>query len=439
MTREPGGTPLAEQLRALALNEPMDALTEALLMFAARRDHLLQVIEPALARGEVVLCDRFTDATFAYQGHGRGFDLAVLAQLERWVQRVPALGDGSLRNPDLTLWFDLKPEIAAQRLAGARLPDKFESQPVDFFRRVAAGYAARAAGDPARFARIEADQPRDAVWQAVRSAHRGSGAGCHERHGALDRAHSCATCWRSAVTPGCCRVASGLGQYELALELARAWLCDEPGPAGACGHCASCHAIDVRAHTDLCVLMPETAMLALGWPLSEKAQTEIDDKARKPSKEIRVDAMRDAVEFAQRTSGRGRGKAVLVYPAERMNAITANALLKTLEEPAGDLRFVLASEAAHQLLPTIRSRCLGHAMVWPAPADAARWLQEQGMDAAEYSGAVARRRWPSAGSAVARRSRAGPQGLGAAAQGAGSRRRRCAGRVDAAAGASPRC
>lgn len=170
VTREPGGTPLAEQLRSLALNQPMDALTEALLMFAARRDHLMEVIEPALARGEVVLCDRFTDATFAYQGHGRGFDLDVLAQLERWVQRVPALADESLRNPDLTLWFDLAPEIAAQRLAGARLPDKFEAQPVEFFRRVAAGYSARRGQDPSRFARIEADQPREAVWRDVRAA-----------------------------------------------------------------------------------------------------------------------------------------------------------------------------------------------------------------------------------------------------------------------------
>ncbi|HKB52554.1 MAG TPA: DNA polymerase III subunit delta' [Ramlibacter sp.] len=176
---------------------------------------------------------------------------------------------------------------------------------------------------------------------------------------------------------------SGLGQYELALELARAWLCDDPGPAGACGHCASCHAIDVRAHTDLCVLMPETALIAREWPLGEKAQQEIDDKARKPSREIRVDAMRDAVEFAQRTSGRGRGKVVLVWPAERMNAITANALLKTLEEPPGDVRFVLATEAAHQLLPTIRSRCLGHAMVWPDAAAATQWLQAQGLDAAD--------------------------------------------------------
>lgn len=175
VTREPGGTPLAEQVRTLALSKAMDALTEALLMFAARRDHLLQVIEPALARGEVVLCDRFTDATFAYQGHGRGFDLQILASLERWVQTVPRLPPGTLRQPHLTLWFDLAPEIAASRLAGARAPDKFESEPVDFFRRVAAGYAQRLAADPDRFARIAADQPREAVWNDVMAVlrHRG--------------------------------------------------------------------------------------------------------------------------------------------------------------------------------------------------------------------------------------------------------------------------
>jgi dTMP kinase len=167
VTREPGGTPLAEKLRALALNDAMDPLTEALVMFAARRDHLLQVVEPALARGDVVLCDRFTDATFAYQGHGRGFDLQVLAELERWVQTVAVLPAGRLRQPDLTLWFDLAPEIAAGRLAGARAPDKFESQPVEFFRRVASGYAARLASDPARFVRLDADQPRETVWDAV--------------------------------------------------------------------------------------------------------------------------------------------------------------------------------------------------------------------------------------------------------------------------------
>jgi DNA polymerase-3 subunit delta' len=175
---------------------------------------------------------------------------------------------------------------------------------------------------------------------------------------------------------------SGLGQYELGLALAQAWLCDAPTPHGACGRCESCHAVAVRTHADFCVLMPETAMQALQWPLPEKAQQEIDDKKRKPSKDIRVEAMRDAVEFAQRTSARGRGKAVLVYPAERMNHVTANALLKTLEEPPGDMRFVLASESAHQLLPTIRSRCLGHTMAWPAEADALAWLQAQGVPAA---------------------------------------------------------
>ena len=172
---------------------------------------------------------------------------------------------------------------------------------------------------------------------------------------------------------------SGLGQYRLAFEMARAWLCERPSGQGACGECESCHAIDVRTHADLCVLMPETVMLDLGWPLNEKAQSDIDDKKRKASREIRVDAMRDAIEFSQRTSGRGRGKVVLVFPAERMNAVTANALLKTLEEPPGDVKFVLASESAHQLLPTIRSRCLGHSMQWPAVETSLAWLVSQGV------------------------------------------------------------
>ena len=164
-TREPGGTQLAETLRTMILTQAMDPLTESLLVFAARRDHIVQVIEPALARGEVVLCDRFTDATFAYQGAGRGFDNAVLSTLEQWVQAR----DGSLLQPALTLWFDLPPETAAERLAGARLPDKFESQPVEFFRRVAEGYAARAAAAP-RFVRIDANRSREQVWAQVEAA-----------------------------------------------------------------------------------------------------------------------------------------------------------------------------------------------------------------------------------------------------------------------------
>lgn len=161
-TREPGGTPLAESLRELVLHQAMDPLTEALLVFAARRDHLQQCIEPALARGAVVLSDRYTDATFAYQGGGRGFDLALLRTLEGWVQ-ARADAPGRLRQPDLTLWFDLAPARAAERLAGARAPDRFEALDQAFFTRVREGYAARAAAEPQRFARIEADAPREAV------------------------------------------------------------------------------------------------------------------------------------------------------------------------------------------------------------------------------------------------------------------------------------
>jgi dTMP kinase len=174
-TREPGGTPLAETLRELVLHQRMDALTEALLVFAARRDHIQQVIAPALAQNQVVLCDRFTDATFAYQGHGRNFDLQTLSFLERSVQQIRGLHaknasnhhETELLEPELTFWFDLAPEIAAQRLAAARTPDKFEAQDTAFFTRVRAGYAARQSEQPKRFARIEANASRDAVWAQV--------------------------------------------------------------------------------------------------------------------------------------------------------------------------------------------------------------------------------------------------------------------------------
>jgi len=177
--------------------------------------------------------------------------------------------------------------------------------------------------------------------------------------------------------------ASGLGQYELGLALAAAWLCHAPTSAGACGVCPSCHGIQVRAHADLSVLMPETDMLALHWPLSEKAQKDIDDKKRKPSKEIRVEAMRELLGFTQTTGAHAQGKVVLIYPAERMNTIAANTLLKTLEEPAGNTRFILASAAAHELLPTVRSRCQVHPMQWPGSAEGLRWLIQQGLPEGE--------------------------------------------------------
>ncbi|AVO47825.1 dTMP kinase [Melaminivora suipulveris] len=167
LTREPGGTPLAEKLRALLLHDAMDALTEVLLVFAARRDHLCRVIEPALARGDVVLCDRFTDATFAYQGAGRGFDIGVLSQLEQLAQTGCGLKADLMRNPDLTLWFDVPPALAASRLAAARAPDRFEAEPVEFFSRVAEGYAERAHQSGGRFARIDSTLAREDVSAQV--------------------------------------------------------------------------------------------------------------------------------------------------------------------------------------------------------------------------------------------------------------------------------
>jgi dTMP kinase len=139
----------------------------------------MQVIGPALSRGEVILCDRFTDSTFAYQGGGRGFDLEVLSVLEQWVQGTALPGYGAdgdaLLQPHLTLWFDLPAAVAAQRLVGARAPDKFESQSVEFFDKVVAAYSQRCQANPARFARINANQSAADVWRDVLSLVRARG------------------------------------------------------------------------------------------------------------------------------------------------------------------------------------------------------------------------------------------------------------------------
>jgi len=150
-TREPGGTPLGEKLRALLLAEPMHLETEALLMFAARREHVAQVIEPALARGEWVICDRFVDASFAYQGGGRGLDWEKLQLLSNWV-----LGE---LQPDLTLIFDAPVEIAQKRLhAATTKPDRFEQEQAAFFERVRAAYLRIARENPQRVRLIDATQ-----------------------------------------------------------------------------------------------------------------------------------------------------------------------------------------------------------------------------------------------------------------------------------------
>ncbi len=168
-TREPGGTPLGEKLRALLLAEPMHLETEALLMFAARREHLARVIEPALARGDWVVCDRFTDASFAYQGGGRGLALEKLSLLERWVQGVQGGEDGGLRvTPDLTLLFDVPTELARRRIVGMdRTLDRFEQEQGEFFERVRAEYLRRARDSRGRIRIVDATGTIDIIQESL--------------------------------------------------------------------------------------------------------------------------------------------------------------------------------------------------------------------------------------------------------------------------------
>ena len=165
LTREPGGTALGEQLRNLLLEAPMNLETEALLMFAARREHIAQVIEPALAAGKIVISDRFTDASFAYQGGGRGLSLNKLNDLERWVQ---GRSDGSLLQPNLTILFDLPGEVAESRRSKVRAPDKFEKMDLDFFERVRQEYLRRARNDSERFHLVDATQTPEAIWNGLK-------------------------------------------------------------------------------------------------------------------------------------------------------------------------------------------------------------------------------------------------------------------------------
>ncbi|WP_042885248.1 dTMP kinase [Cupriavidus necator] len=158
-TREPGGTPLGEDLRQILLHRKMHLETEALLMFAARREHIAEVIAPALERGDWVISDRFTDATFAYQGGGRGLSTQRLEVLEDWVQ------DGL--QPDLTLLFDVPLETASERLAGARSPDKFEAESRAFFHRTRDEYLRRAAQSPQRFRVIDATRSIEQIREEL--------------------------------------------------------------------------------------------------------------------------------------------------------------------------------------------------------------------------------------------------------------------------------
>ncbi len=167
LSREPGGTPLGERLRELLLHEAMDLETETLLMFAARREHIAQVILPALARGEVVISDRFTDATFAYQGGGRGVAFDKITQLERWVQAD--------LQPDFTLLFDVPLDVARARLTQRAAQtqealDKFEQESFEFFKRTREAYLQRAAQSPQRMAVIDSTRSLDEVKAQIRAA-----------------------------------------------------------------------------------------------------------------------------------------------------------------------------------------------------------------------------------------------------------------------------
>jgi len=176
----------------------------------------------------------------------------------------------------------------------------------------------------------------------------------------------------------------GVGQFDLALALAQGWLCEAPPPfppeRRPCGHCASCRLVQARSHPDLMVLVPEALRETLGWASGEgdEGGGERASKA-KPSKEIKVEAVRTAVAFAQTTSARGRGKVVVLHPAERVNPIASNTLLKTLEEPPGAARFILSCGAPEALLPTIRSRCQSLPLGLPARAAAIEWLSGRGV------------------------------------------------------------
>jgi DNA polymerase-3 subunit delta' len=195
--------------------------------------------------------------------------------------------------------------------------------------------------------------------------------------------------WRSADLRSHALIVQGgigSGLFELCLRLAQAWLCEQP--PGPCEACSSCHLARAQTHPDLHVVMPETWKARLNWGAADDAAGEegADGEAktkRKPSREIRIDAIRSAIAWAQTSSGRNRGKVLLLFPADAMNAVSANALLKTLEEPGRDVRLILATEEPAHLLPTIRSRCQCVRFPDPEPAAALAFLRQAGLEGAE--------------------------------------------------------
>jgi DNA polymerase III subunit delta' len=180
-----------------------------------------------------------------------------------------------------------------------------------------------------------------------------------------------------------------LGQFDLALELSRAWLCEAPANGRACGHCAACRLMDAHSHPDFHLLLPDALRAPLGWSSSNDAEAGKDGEGgegktkAKPSREIKIDALRAAIDWSQRTSARGGAKVLVIHPAPAMNAVTANALLKTLEEPPGRLRLLLTADDPEALLPTVRSRCQRLPIAPPSDAAGGTWLAGQGVAEAD--------------------------------------------------------
>ncbi|HET9643993.1 MAG TPA: DNA polymerase III subunit delta' [Burkholderiaceae bacterium] len=175
---------------------------------------------------------------------------------------------------------------------------------------------------------------------------------------------------------------AGIGQFEFGLLLSQARLCETPLPQGPCGECTGCHLMKARSHPDFFLLVPDAIREGLGWNLDD-GKAEGDGKKTKPSREIKVDAIRTAIAWTQQSSSRGRGKVLLIHPAHAMNPTSANALLKTLEEPPSGVRMLLCTSDPELLLPTIRSRCQRWRLSAPGPDEALAWLERQGLAGAD--------------------------------------------------------
>src|SRR5260364_353896 len=323
-TREPGGTSLSETIREWLLRQPMQLETETLLIFAARSEHLATVIQPALERGDWVLCDRFTDATFAYQGGGRGLACARIAALEAWVQQG--------LQPDLTVLFDIPAEIASARRGAVRTPDKFESESHAFFTRVRDAYLRRV-------------QTLRARWPHALLLHG----------------------------------PAGIGKSSFARRLAASLVCETPLSGGQpCERCMACHWSARGTHPDIRFVCPENkAESAKGNATASTGSTA--EKARVQSAEIKIEQVRALIDFCSLSAHRGGRRVVVLAPAESLNAASANALLKTLEEPPPEVVFLLVCARPDILPATIISRCQRWPMHAPARADALVWLNSQGI------------------------------------------------------------